>query len=140
LSDNNVALQADIDSPEGHTGLVGYYPVPSTATLTCTIDGHDGQPLIAPVQLSNLYLDPHFVDPRRDFLSVPADTLTFNEGFITGHKYTDQSPTKTVVDTVTGPIRAVLPSVSVQQTTNLQTGGGKPDQLTTGTQTTTKAQ
>ena len=43
------------------------------------------------------------------------DTFTFNAGFITAHKVVEQSSAKTAVDTVTAPIRALIPSVTVQQ-------------------------
>jgi hypothetical protein len=88
-----------------------------------------------PPQVVNLYLDSHFVDPKRDLLTNPKDTWTFNAGFITGHKYAAQSPVQTMVDMGTAPVRALMPSVTVTTNTAVQTGGGKPDQTTTATNT-----
>src|SRR5262249_3347568 len=84
----------------------------------------------------NIYTQSRFVDPQRDFLTGPQDTLTFNAGFIVAHKYSNQSSVKTIVDTLTAPIRAMIPSVPIQQNTQIQTGGGKPEQTTTTTSTT----
>ncbi|MBO0716895.1 MAG: hypothetical protein J2P55_06120 [Rhizobiales bacterium] len=122
-------------------GLLAFYPVPAKATLACIVttpgsSKADTVFLSAP-SIINLYTASQFVDPQRDFLTGPQDTFTFNAGFIVGHKYGDQSSAKTIVDTVTAPIRALIPSVSIQQNTQVQTGGGKPDQTTTSTQTTT---
>jgi hypothetical protein len=123
-----------------HPGLIAFFPVPDEAAIVCVVDGNTAKQiyLTAPIIL-NLYTESHFLDPKRDFLTNPQDTFTFSGGFITGHKYVGQSPAKTIVDTLTAPIRALIPSVSVQQTTQVQTGGGKPDQTTTTTQTTTGA-
>jgi hypothetical protein len=124
------------DVGQGHSGIVAFFPVPAAAELRCVLSSGTSYALAAPAML-NLYLDSEFLDPQRDFLTGPQDTFTFADGFLTGHKYADQSPAKTVVDTVTAPIRAFLPSVSVTQSTQVQTGGGKPDQTTNTTSTTT---
>jgi hypothetical protein len=44
---------------------------------------------------------------------------------------------KDIVRAVTAPVRALMPSVTITTNTQLQTGGGKPDQTTTSTQTQT---
>jgi hypothetical protein len=118
-----------------HSGLVAFYPVPARATLACVAGGTRVY-LAAPATI-NIYTSSEFVDPKRDFLTGPSDTFSFNAGVIVGHKYADQSSAKTIVDTITAPIRALVPSVSVQQTTAVQSSAGKPDQTTTTTQTTT---
>jgi hypothetical protein len=128
-----------------HDGVLAYFPTPATATLVCTVDPVSGPvenqppgtrvPVSPPTPVS-LYMANGWVSPKRDFLTGPQDTLTFSAGFLTEHKFSDQSAAKTVVDTVTAPVRALLPSVNVQQTTQVQTGGGKPDQTTQTTQTT----
>jgi len=144
-----VAVDGKIKQIGWRNGLLAFYPVPAKATLACTItkngSENDGRKkdaekdtvfLSAPSTV-NLYTSSQFVDPKRDFLTGPQDTFTFSGGFIIGHKYTDQSSAKTVVDTITAPLRALVPSISVQQNTQVQTGGGKPDQTTTTTSTTT---
>jgi hypothetical protein len=144
-SDEPLALSLVLNVPAGlvqeqakvneqHDGLVAFFPVPSVATLECQVNDRSPIQLSAPITL-NLYLDSSFVTPKRDFLTNPQDTITFNEGFITGHKFINQSPAKTVVDTVTAPIRAIMPSVTVTNQTQIQTGGGKPDQTTSSAQT-----
>jgi len=123
-----------------HYGLVAFFPVTASAEIYCTIgdpDDPNHYVLVSSPTIVNLYSESHFLDPQRDFLTNPQDTFTFNSGFITGHKYLEQSPAKTIVDTLTAPLRAIIPSVSTQQTTQVQTGGGKPAQTTTTTQTTT---
>lgn len=121
---------------DGHNGLVAFYPVPATVTVNCVVGKNSTIPLMPPTVV-NLYIDSHFVDPQRDFLTNPQNTYTFCSGFICGHKYTDQSPAKTIVDTGTAPVRALMPSVQVTTNTAWQTGGGKPDQITTTTNTQT---
>jgi hypothetical protein len=119
---------------EGHWGLVAFFPVPSTVTLNCVVGSGTPIALIQPTVVY-LYTDSHFVDPKRDFLTNPQDTYTFCNGFICGHKYVAQSPAKTIVDTATAPVRALMPSVTITTNTAVQTGGGKPDQTTTTTNT-----
>ena len=118
-----------------HYGLVAFYPVPAIVTLACQVGGGEGI-LFTPPDTINVYTESHLLDPQRDFLSDPQDTYTFSSGIITGHKYTAQSPAKTIVDTVTAPVRALMPSVSVTTNTQVTTGGGKPDQTTTTTGST----
>jgi hypothetical protein len=127
---------------EVYEGLVAFYPVPAVTTLVCHVEDRRKkrkQELIelTPPQVINLYMESHLVDPQRDFFSNPQDTYTFSSGFITGHKYQAQSPAKTIVDTVTAPVRALMPSVTITTNTQVQTGGGKPNQTTTSTQTQT---
>jgi hypothetical protein len=123
---------------EASHGLVAFFPIPASAEITCTF-GKEYPVLLSPPSVVSLYTESRLLDPQRDFLTNPQDTFTFNAGIITGHQHTSQSSAKTIVDTVTAPIRALIPSVSVQQTTQVLTGGGKPDQTTTTTQTTTGA-
>ena len=113
----------------GHAGLVVLFPLPTIAEVTCTVNGATTINMTAP-SIVNLHLVSHVVDPKRDFLTSPQDTYTFNEGFITGHNVSNQSSVKTVVDTITMAICALMPSVQVTTTTQVQTGGGKPAQTT----------
>lgn len=123
-------------------GLVAFFPVPATVTITCEVDRKaaslppDHAPLSHSVMLAapsvvSLYTESHFLDPQRDFLSNPQDNITFSGGIITGHQFAGQSPAKTVVDTLTAPIRSLMPSV--QQTTQVQVN------QSTGATTTTKS-
>jgi len=126
--------QADVT--RSGNGIIAYFPYPAIATLTCRVDDRPAIALTAPLML-NLYKDRELIEPERDFLTGPQDTLTFSEGFLTGHKFSNQSGVKTIIDTVTAPIRALMPSVSITTQTQVQTGGGKPDQTTTTTSTQT---
>jgi hypothetical protein len=102
-------------------GIVAFDPVPYKAGMFCAAAGK--LPVqIGPTQVVNLYLDSFVVQPNRDFFTQPQDTFTFNEGFITGHKYVDQSGAKGFFDTITAPVKALLPS-----------GGGSSAQPTSGT-------
>lgn len=125
----NISLELETSFPSKgkvniravQSGLVAFFPVPTDATVLCSIDDQT-IPLSAPLTVYP-YTESHFLDPQRDFLTGPQDTLTFSSGFIVGHKYSDQSAAKTVVDTVTSPIRALMPSVSVTQSTTVQSTG-----------------
>jgi hypothetical protein len=119
-------------------GLVAYFPTPAIGLISCHVPDGTTIYLNQPAVLT-LYAESQVLDPQRDFLTNPKDTFTFNGGFIVGHKFSSQSSAKTIIDTVTAPVRALIPSVSVQQSTQVQTGGGKPDQTTSTTQTTTGA-
>jgi hypothetical protein len=120
-----------------HSGLVAFYPVPARATLACVVNGE--RIYLAAPSTMNLYISSEFVDPKRDFLTGPQDTFSFAGGVITGHKFSDQSAAKTIADTITSPLRALVPSVSVTQQTQVQSSPGKPDTVTQQTQTTTGA-
>jgi hypothetical protein len=132
-----VTSEGQIRIGEASYGVVAFFPIPASVEISCTF----GQKpvLLSPPTVVSLYTESQLLEPERDFLTNPQDNFTFSAGMITGHQYTRQSSAKTIVDTVTAPIRALMPAVSVQQTTQLQTGGGKPDQTTTTTQTTTGA-
>jgi hypothetical protein len=150
--DKTVSLNIQFDPLIGPTrqerigksvdGLVAFFPMPATATIYCSVIKPGGKGLSAkPVVLSaptvvSLYTERHVLNPQRDFFTNPDDTFTFNAGIITGHKYTSQSPAKTIVDTITGPIRSIMPSVSVTQSTQVQSSGGK----VTGTTNTSSTQ
>jgi hypothetical protein len=114
-------------------GLVAYFPAPAEASIICNADqAIENQIFLNAPATVNLYTDRHVLDPQRDFLTGPQDTLTFSQGFFTGHKYSDQSAAKTIVDTVTGPIRAIMPSVTVTQSVAVSPTGKT---TTTSTQT-----
>jgi hypothetical protein len=104
-----------------HPGVVAFFPVPARTAITCGLPDADDPKtpstpiLLSPPQSVYLYTESHFLDPQRDFLTSPQGGLSFSSGFIVGHKYTDQSAAKTVVDTVTQPIRSLMPSVSVSE-------------------------
>jgi len=85
----------------------------------------------------NLYTESHFLNPQRDFFTNPHDTFTFTGGMITEHKFTSQSAAKTVIDTITAPIRAIMPSVQQTTSVQVQTTAGKPTQTTKSTSTQT---
>ncbi|MGO9774182.1 MAG: hypothetical protein ACLPSW_32445 [Roseiarcus sp.] len=135
------------EGSEQHEGFVAYYPRPVSASLICrvqivqnggsadaanskfdkTFKGNYSVMIASPTQLK-IYADSDWVDPLRDFFTNPQDTYTLSSGFLTQHKYSASSPAKTVVDTVTSPIRSLMPSVNVK--TTVVSGGGKPDQTT----------
>ena len=126
-------------------GIVAFFPVPATVTIACKVDRAvaglvpdltESVLLTAP-SIVNLYTESHFLDPQRDFLSNPQDEITFSGGVITGHKFVGQSPAKTIVDTLTAPIRAIMPSVTVTQSVQVQSSGGKVTGTTNTTQTQT---
>lgn len=130
----DVELEGRSEQLRWHNGLIAYSPVAGIATVTCKTNGVSIL-LSSPTNI-NLYAESQFVDPQRDFLTNPQDTFTFSAGFLVDHKYSDQSSGKTIVDAITAPLRAIIPSVSVTQSTQVVTGGGKPDQTTaTTTQT-----
>jgi hypothetical protein len=112
---------------QSRDGFVAFFPVPATAKIECEVDRlspiSTANVLLAAPSLVTLYTESHFLNPRRDFLTNPHDTITFTAGLITGHKFTGQSAAKTVIDTITAPIRAIMPSVSVTQSTTVQSTG-----------------
>jgi hypothetical protein len=71
----------------------------------------------------SVYQYRHREDPQRGFWTSPQDTYTITDGIIVGHKYTDVSPLKTLIDLITSPIRAAIPtgqstnSVTIQEST-----------------------
>jgi hypothetical protein len=101
--------------------------LPPTATTTITARFY-----LSPPTVVNLYTESHFLSPQRDFFTNPHDTVTFTAGLITGHKFTGQSAAKTVVDAITSPIRALMPSVTVTQSVAVSPTGKT---TTTSTQT-----
>jgi hypothetical protein len=122
-----------------HDGIMAFFPRPAMATIYCNVNMGDGKLhrvyLSAPLMV-NLYGWGRFVYPQRNFLTGPQDTLTFNGGFLVGHKYSDQSSAKTIVDAITQPIRSLNPSVGISQNVQVQSTPGKPAQTTTTTTTT----
>lgn len=132
--------QAALVRPSG-VGLVAFFPVPATAAVYCSVD-HGGtitNTLLNPPTVVNLYTESQILNPVRDFLTGPQDTYTFNSGFITGHKYSNQSSAKTIVDTVTAPIRALMPSVTVTQSVQVQRNANGQVTSTTNTNSTQTA-
>jgi hypothetical protein len=127
------------DIANGGDGIVVFYPTPLRVVLACRTDGRFYY--LTAEQMINIYTDRSTISPQRDFFTNPHDVLSFNAGFITGHKYSEQSSAKTVVDTVTAPIRAVFPGVSINNTntTTVVTSDGKPTQTTNTTTTTTSS-
>lgn len=121
-------------------GVVAFFPVPATATIDCEVRRLvAGFPkrvpatvLLSPPTVVNVYTESHFLDPKRDFFTNPHDTFTFTAGLITGHKFTGQSAAKTIVDTITMPIRSMMPSVTVTQSVAVSPTGKT---TTTSTQT-----
>jgi hypothetical protein len=125
-------------------GFVAFFPVPATAKSECVVTRTIDQLLpttaatitsqffLSPPTVVNLYTESHFLNPQRDFLTNPHDTFTFTAGLITGHKFTGQSAAKTLVDTITAPIRSLMPSVSVTQSVAVSPTGKT---TTTSTQT-----
>jgi hypothetical protein len=122
-------------------GIMVFLPVPVQGTVDCfaskseTLASENRRVLIAPSTVLNLYADKRVVNPTRDFLTNPQDSFTFSGGIISGHKYTGQSAAKTIIDTITAPIRAIVPSVNVTQSQTIQSNGQK----STTTSTTTGA-
>ncbi|HXZ02969.1 MAG TPA: hypothetical protein VEI03_23475 [Stellaceae bacterium] len=132
--DGDGALPAKELSPIGEgdiDGFVAYEPTPLLAHPVCKGGGNSidlGLP-----QILSVYKVRHVEKPLRNFWTSPQDTYSITDGIIVGHKYTDQSAAKTLVDLITAPARAAIPSTSVTTQTQLQTGGGKPDQTTNTT-------
>lgn len=91
-------------------GIFAFESVPITVQLMCQVNSKVDLVPIGPVKKLNVYADPMVLTPTRDFLTEPHDTYTFSEGIITGHKYSDKSSTKTLFDSVTAPVRALLSS------------------------------
>jgi hypothetical protein len=121
-------------------GLVAFFPIAAIAEIRCSAPGEtDEGVLISAPTVVTLYTESQFLDPQRDFLRNPEDTFTFSDGIITGHKYTAQSPAKTIVDTITAPIRALMPSVTVTQSTQVQTNASGAVTSTTSSNSTQTA-
>jgi hypothetical protein len=135
--ENEVSDEELLDQP--HEGFVAYRPHPVRVNLRCAIRDADhpksGQNYhdvaLAPPQTIYPYYDRQWIVPNRDFFTNPKNTHTLNAGFLTGAQVTSQSSAKTVVDTVTSPVRAMMPSVSTS--TTVITQPGKPDQVNTTT-------
>lgn len=123
----------DIEKRGEVDGLVAFFPIPATIEIRCVIPGKEPGVLISPPTVLSLYTERQILDPKRDFLTNPQDTFTFSSGIITGHKFTTQSPARTIVDTVTSPIRALMPSISVTQSTTVQSTGASSSTTSTTT-------
>lgn len=136
-----VTSLGEVEIGSEQEGLVAFFPIPAQASVVCGVVQATNKQAItlkpkyylnSPMIVS-LYTESHFLDPQRDFLTGPQDTLTFSSGFIVGHKYSDQSPARTIVDTVTAPIRALVPSVSMTQTTSVTSTGTRTNTTSTTT-------
>ena len=114
-------------------GYVLYEQSSITASLVCEDDSQI-QLYLGTSPLIPVYRDRLQLNPQRAFWKNPTDTITSDNGIITGHKYTNQSPAKTFVDLITAPVRALLPSTTNTTTTSVVTVPGKPDQTTSTTQ------
>jgi hypothetical protein len=112
-------------------GFVAYEPTPLVVTPVCS--GGGGALELGLPQILSVYKVRHIEKPLRNFWTSPQDTYSITDGIIVGHKYTDQSGAKAIVDLITAPVRAMIPSTTVTTQTQVQTGGGKPDQTTTST-------
>jgi hypothetical protein len=111
------------------TRIIDQLPTATTPTDTTTITPSF---FLSPQTVVNLYTESHLLNPQRDFFTNPHDTFTFTAGLITGHKFTGQSAAKTVIDTITMPIRSIMPSVTVTQSVAVSPTGKT---TTTSTQT-----
>jgi hypothetical protein len=127
-------------------GFCAYEPAPIEISIKCstgtskTINTGAGtrtifektgtRDLIQPIVL-NIYKYSQIENPQRGFLTNPHDSYTMADGVIVGHKYSSDSYIKGVFSFVTTPLRAALPSTT--NATQVQTGGGKPDQTTNTT-------
>jgi hypothetical protein len=133
---NFMPSQAQTSIP--HEGIVVFYPFPAYATLVCTFKGQKITQFNTATQIK-LYMDSHFINPKRDFFTNEDHAIFIDAGFFNGQTYKAQSSAKTVVDTITAPARAIMPTVTVN--TQVISVPGKPDQITTTTnRTSPKAQ
>ena len=139
INSYNQAVDKEQDA-RSFGGFVAFFPVAATARVECLVvrqgtggaDPTTSSFLLSPPTMVNLYTESHFLNPQRDFFTNPHDTFTFTSGLITSHKFTGQSAAKTVIDTITGPIRSLLPSVTVTQSVAVS-----PTSKTTTTSTQT---
>jgi hypothetical protein len=116
-------------------GFVAFFPVPARAEIDCVVTRENNKSntvLLAAPTVVNLYTESHLLNPQRDFFTNPHDTITFTSGMITNHKFTGQSAAKTVIDTITAPLRSIMPSTTVTQTVTVAPTG----KTTTNTTTT----
>jgi len=128
----------DNDDKDHDNGFWVYDPTPLTVTPMCKTAQTEAVP-IAVAQIVVVYKFRHRVNPRRNFWTSPQDTYTLADGILVGHKYTDQSAVKTVVDILTAPIRSALPSSQTTTSVSVQSTAGKPDQSTSTTSTVLSA-
>ncbi len=147
-SDNTPAddTDAEIRNLQGNfPGFIAYDPSILTVQPVCRSEievdqteadeGKDNTIKISEEQVLPTFTRRHFVNPQRGFWTSPHDTYTMSEGIIIGHKFTNESPAKGVVDLITSPIRAIIPPSTTTTSVSVQTGGGKPDQTTNTTST-----
>jgi hypothetical protein len=132
---NDLFLKTTKSFKTSFDGFVAYEPSTAEIQLVCVRKTGDQTPIssFGPPHVIPVYTIRRQVSPERRFWTNPTDTYSFNEGIITGHKYTDQSPVKTAVDLITAPVRAFLPATTTTTTTSVQTSPGKPDTTTNTT-------
>lgn len=118
---------------EGHEGFRAYISRPAMVRLACSVSGEritrKSFDISAPqILLPHAHAD--WLVPTRDFFTNPTDSWTFSKGgFLTRHDHSVQSGAKTLVDTVTAPVRALMPSTTINTSVNSQPG--RPDTTTT---------
>jgi hypothetical protein len=146
VTETGVNLAVEIDQDEkspvvaadaAFEGYILHEPSSIIVSLVC-IDKKDNtvKLYLGTSPLIPVYRDRIKVNPQRAFWNNPTDTITSDNGIITGHKYTNQSPAKTFVDLITAPVKALLPSMTNTTTTTVVSVPGKPDQTSsTSTQT-----
>jgi hypothetical protein len=120
-------------------GFCVYDPSPIRITIECRDGSMEKPMIIAGPMIVNSYKTVRKRNPQRNFLTNRHETYTITNGILTEVKYDAQSPIKGAVDVVLSPLKSLfstLPSSQTQTTTQIQTGGGKPEQITNTYQTT----
>lgn len=118
-----------VPSDEPLPGFIVHEPSSVRISLDCVKNKIRIMSFASP-QIVPIYRIRNVANPQRNFWTNPQNTYTITDGIITAHKFSDQSPAKTLIDLITSPIRAFLPIATTTTTTSVQTGGGKPDQTT----------
>ena len=124
----------DSNSEDGFDGFCAYDPSPVKISIEC-----NGILLTDPIVV-NVYKNRHIENPQRNVFTNPQDDITIQDGIVVGHKHTDQSVIKGIFDIPLSLLKSALPSTQTQNTTSVQTGGGKPPQVTESNQTQFKSQ
>ena len=114
-------------------GFCAFEPTPVKLSISC------GRTLVVAPKIVNSYAVSREIKPQRNFLTNRHEIHSFTNGIHTEMKMDSQSELKGVFDVILAlpkGILSVLPTPTNQTTTQLQTGGGKPDQTTKTTQIT----
>ena len=136
VDDSNIQGGENEDScndkdEQSYGGFCVYEPTPIKISMECRMPNETAyRNIIAPIIL-NVYKYSHKENPQRGFFTSPHDSYVMQDGMIVGHKYSSESYVKGFFDFITTPIRSALPST--QTSTQIQTGGGKPNQTTNTT-------